>query len=78
MGLFKEHPWLHTLVALNPFAILFAAYRQVIYGSEVDGGSPPGFPDWGALGLLAIGSLIFLAIAAIIFKRLEPNFAKIL
>jgi hypothetical protein len=38
----------------------------------------PGFPDWGALGLLTVGSLIFLAITTWIFKRLEPNFAKVL
>jgi hypothetical protein len=44
----------------------------------VDGGSPPGMPNWGALGLLTLGSTIFLALAVILFKRLEPNFAKIL
>jgi ABC-type polysaccharide/polyol phosphate export permease len=75
LHVFKDHPWLRTLAGLNPFAILFEAYRTVIYGTAT---SMPGFPDWGALGLLTVGSLVFLAITTWIFKRLEPNFAKVL
>jgi lipopolysaccharide transport system permease protein len=78
VGLFKEHGWLRTLVSLNPFAILFEAYRRVIYGSADNGGSPPGFPNWSSLGILLLASLVFLALATMVFKRLEPNFAKVL
>ena len=34
----QDAPWLGTLFSLNPFAILFTAYREVIYGETT--------PDW--------------------------------
>ncbi len=71
----EQYPIIKTLAEANPFAILFTAYRQVIYGSET---GPPGFPDWGSLALLGVGSVVFLGVATIMFKRLEPNFAKVL
>ena len=71
----EQYPIIKTLAEANPFAILFTAYRQVIYGTET---SLPGFPDWGQLALLGIGSVVFLGLATIVFKRLEPNFAKVL
>lgn len=73
--LFQQSPLLQTLVNANPFAILFEAYRSVIYGTP-DG--PPTMPDFGALGILLVASIVFLAISTILFKRLEPNFAKAL
>jgi lipopolysaccharide transport system permease protein len=76
VDLFKEHHWLRTLVSLNPFATLFEAYHRVIYGSA-DGGAPT-WPDWSALGILLLASLVLLAVATILFKKLEPNFAKVL
>ena len=39
---------LKTLAGLNPFAILFEAYRKVIYGSRDH--APPGLPDFGVAG----------------------------
>jgi ABC-type polysaccharide/polyol phosphate export permease len=74
--LLQELPWLRALIEANPFAILFEAYRAVIYGTP-DGG-PPTAPDWASLGLLLIGSTVFLTVATVVFKRLEPNFAKVL
>jgi lipopolysaccharide transport system permease protein len=59
-----------TLMRLNPFATLFTAYRDVIYY-----GRPP---DWISLGVLALVSLIVLALAVLLFKRVEPSFAKVL
>jgi len=75
VALIREQPILLTIAAANPFAVLFEAYRSVIYGT-VDG--PPVMPDWTALGLLLIVSLGFVALATISFKRLEPTFAKVL
>ncbi len=75
LNIVKEYPIIKTLAEANPFAILFGAYRQVIYGSET---GPPGFPDWLSLAVLGIGSVLFLALATVLFKRLEPNFAKVL
>jgi lipopolysaccharide transport system permease protein len=73
--LFDEYPWLHTIVAANPFSILFEAYRSVVYGT-VDG--PPTSPDWLALSGLLVASAALLALATVLFKRLEPTFAKVL
>jgi homopolymeric O-antigen transport system permease protein len=77
LDIIKEHKVIGTLASLNPFAILFEAYRSVIYGTD-DGHGPPHPPDLVALGWLLIGSLVFLAIVVVFFKRVEPDFAKVL
>jgi len=74
--LFDRYPFLRTIIEANPFAVLFEAYRAVIWGTP-DGGVP-GFPRWDGLIVLSIVSLLFLALATVVFKRLEPNFAKVL
>lgn len=76
VNLLDDWPILRILLEINPFAILFEAYRAVIWGTP--GGGPPTFPDWGALVALTVASTIFLALATVMFKRLEPNFAKVL
>ena len=63
-------PLLRHLLLWNPFAILFTAYRDVIYEGIA--------PDWGSLGALLIASLILLALSTLLFKRAEPAFAKVL
>ena len=75
-ALVQRYPILHDLFAANPFTSLFEAYRRVIYGTA-DGGLPVP-PDLWALAQVLIGSLLFLALATIVFKRLEPDFAKVL
>ena len=75
VSFFRENPVLVTLASANPFAILFEAYRSVIYGT-LDGG--PVMPDWAGLGALMLVSLGFVAVATVVFKRLEPTFAKVL
>lgn len=77
VSLFREHPILADLAGLNPFAVLFEAYRAVIYGSPTAPIAPHP-PDLVALGLLLFGSLAFLAVCIVFFKRVEPDFAKIL
>jgi ABC-type polysaccharide/polyol phosphate export permease len=77
LNIFKEHPTLRTIVGLNPFAILFEAYRKVIYGSATPK-APPGLPDFTSLAFLLVVSVVFLAFTTYIFKRLEPNFAKVI
>ena len=74
LRIFQEHPALRTLAEANPFAILFTAYRTVIYGTA---DSPPGLPNFASLFALLIASFILLAVATVVFKRLEPNFAKV-
>lgn len=66
----QENPILGVLFNLNPFTILFEAYRAVIYSGEL--------PRWSTLGGLFLASLVLLLIATWLFKRVEPAFAKIL
>jgi ABC-type polysaccharide/polyol phosphate export permease len=75
LTLFKDHPALRSIAAANPFAILFEAYRMVIYGTET---GAPGLPDFRSLAALLGASLILLAFTTYAFKRLEPNFAKVI
>jgi len=35
-------------------------------------------PDWASLGILFLASLGMIAVATLIFKRLEPAFAKVI
>jgi ABC-type polysaccharide/polyol phosphate export permease len=63
-------PVVGPLLLANPFAILFTAYRDVIYNERP--------PDWAGLGALLVGSLVLLALTTLLFKRVEPSFAKVL
>jgi len=74
IGVFKKYPALLTIVNANPFAILFEAYRTVIYGTPT---TPPGPPNLTSLAVLLVASTLFLAVTTVIFKRLEPTFAKV-
>ena len=65
-----EVPVVGTVLLANPFAILFTAYRDVIF-SEVA-------PDWGGLVALLVASLLLLSLTTVLFKRVEPSFAKVL
>jgi ABC-type polysaccharide/polyol phosphate export permease len=55
---------------LNPWTYLLNAYRAVIYYGEA--------PAWSGLVAISLGSLVLVAISIWVFKRLEPNFAKVL
>jgi len=73
----QNNPIIPTLAGLNPFAVLFESYRAVIYGhgSGVGGPHPP---DVVSLLVLLAGSIVFLGVAVVLFKRVEPEFAKVL
>jgi len=58
------------LMLLNPWTPLFESYRDVIYTGTM--------PNWLWLFLLLIGSTVFLGLAMLFFKRVEPSFAKVL
>ena len=72
----QENPIIATLAGLNPFAVLFEAYRAVIYGDA--SGGPPHPPDLAALFVLLAFSVVFVGLCVMFFKRVEPNFAKVL
>jgi lipopolysaccharide transport system permease protein/teichoic acid transport system permease protein len=67
---------LRPIMVLNPFTTLLTAYRTVIWGTEtVDHGTRP---DFVALGILLLASLVLVVLAVALFKRVEPAFARIL
>jgi ABC-type polysaccharide/polyol phosphate export permease len=69
-----------AILQFNPFAVLLTAYRRVIYG-RVEGAttfSPGEAPDLMALGVLLLISCGLVAVGVLVFKRLEPAFAKVL
>jgi ABC-type polysaccharide/polyol phosphate export permease len=69
-SLATNHKELATIYNLNPFAAIFESYRYLIYY-----GQPP---TWDLLGLVVIESLVLLVVAVLVFRRLEPSFAKVL
>jgi ABC-type polysaccharide/polyol phosphate export permease len=82
-----DHPTMHAILRLNPFAVLFDSYRALIWGREIVLPDtkpqvivylPPGPPDWLGLIVLAGVSGLLLLFAILIFKRAEPAFARIL
>ncbi len=73
----EENPIIGTLAGFNPFAVLFESYRAVIYGNT-DGIGPTHPPDIIALLFLLAGSVAFLGLCVVLFKRVEPEFAKVL
>lgn len=53
----------------NPIAPIIDSYRQtVLYGSA---------PDWALLGYGALSTVVLLAVAAKVFRRLEMGFADV-
>jgi ABC-type polysaccharide/polyol phosphate export permease len=74
----QNNPILGTLAGLNPFAVLFEAYRAVLYGAPDGAVGTTHPPDLIALGTLLVASLLFLAVCITFFKRVEPEFAKVL
>jgi ABC-type polysaccharide/polyol phosphate export permease len=72
---FQSNPVLRTVAHANPFAVLFESYRAVIYGKP---NGPPHAPDFQSLLLLLGASVLLIALGAVVFKRLEPTFAKVL
>jgi lipopolysaccharide transport system permease protein len=65
-----RYPILIELMSYNPFFVLFNAYRAVIYDKTA--------PDWTSLSILFVVSLGLLALTTVLFKRVEPSFAKVL
>jgi homopolymeric O-antigen transport system permease protein len=66
----EPYPVIQRILTLNPWATMFTAYRSVIYD-----GQPP---DWSALAVVLGASIVLLAAVTLVFKRLEPAFAKVL
>ena len=79
---------LFNVLSYNPVSILLESYRKAIYGNlgvteTADGGQALTWtaatpPDLGLLAAILASGLVILVIGTVIFKRLEPAFAKIL
>jgi lipopolysaccharide transport system permease protein/teichoic acid transport system permease protein len=65
-----KHELVGLWYTLNPWTHLLNSYRDVIYYGQA--------PDWVGLGAVAAVSAILLALAIVLFKRVEPTFAKVL
>jgi ABC-type polysaccharide/polyol phosphate export permease len=73
-----------AILSYNPISILLTAYRQVIYGRVAMG--PEGRPIWTdpvppdllLLGAVLASGVGLLVLGVLVFKRLEPAFAKVL
>jgi ABC-2 type transport system permease protein len=64
------HRFLGKLLGLNPFYPVLNAYRDIVYYGQL--------PDWGSLAVVLVGGIVATVFAVIVFKRLEPSFAKVL
>lgn len=74
-SLHDKNPIVYQIMVINPFYTFFESYRDVIYG-QANGG--PSMPLWGHLAAWTVGSLVLLVLGTLLFKRLEPAFAKVL
>ena len=80
-------------ISLNPISLLIESYRKVVYGElthidvvdEITGeigeqlvwtDAVP--PDFEMLGIIFASGVVIVIIGTVVFKRLEPTFAKVL
>jgi ABC-2 type transport system permease protein len=66
----KDQPAIATLYSLNPFVALFESYRNLIYYGRA--------PEWALLGLVLVESVVLVVVAVLVFRRMEPSFAKVI
>jgi ABC-type polysaccharide/polyol phosphate export permease len=65
---------LRTILSLNPMAPILESYRNVIYG-EADASWAA--PDFIGLAIALAFSLVLILVGIVLFKRMEPAFAKV-
>jgi ABC-type polysaccharide/polyol phosphate export permease len=66
----KNNALIGVAVQLNPWTWIFESYRNVIYNGT--------YPYWYHLLAVLALSVVFFALSTLLFKRLEPAFAKVL
>ncbi|MCF6225328.1 MAG: ABC transporter permease [Xanthomonadales bacterium] len=64
------HPDHQRLFLMNPIANLIKNYRQVLMDNVL--------PDWSALGLICLGSLVLIMIMTWYYKKTETNYARLI
>ncbi len=83
LGLPKDT--LFTIISYNPMSLLMEAYRKVLYGrlymdrltDQLDWKEAT-LPNFTMLAVIFVTGVIIIIIGTLIFKRLEPAFAKVL
>jgi lipopolysaccharide transport system permease protein len=74
-SLAPKHPEIVFLYNLNPFTGLFESYRSLIFGDAI---THSHVPAWDLLGVVVVESLVLLVVGILVFRRVEPSFAKVL
>ena len=76
---------LFGIISLNPMSILMESYRKVVYGqlttdpvTEKLIWTDAILPDFQILAVIFASGIVITIIGTLIFKRLEPAFAKVL
>jgi ABC-type polysaccharide/polyol phosphate export permease len=69
-SLLRRNGPISIILNLNPFTALFESYRNVIYYGTM--------PEWVGLFRVLGVSVVLVLIFVLLFKRLEPSFAKVL
>jgi ABC-type polysaccharide/polyol phosphate export permease len=80
---------LFNLLSYNPVSILLESYRKVIYGNLGSAVNPETGgrtlvwteatpPDFQMLALIFASGIVITILGTLVFKRLEPAFAKVL
>ena len=64
------HPPADLILGLNPMAWILNSYRDLFYFGRA--------PDWGALLIVGFASLPVTLIAIYVFRKVSPNFVKVL
>ncbi len=59
---------LYTLISINPLTIIINSYRDIFMYHQ--------WPDFQALGIVFLFSLVILILGYLIFKKLEKGFAE--
>ena len=73
-----------AIISYNPVAMLLDSYRLVIYGGlgTNEAGqliwTPATQPNWALLAAIFVTGIVIIFIGTLVFKRLEPAFAKVL
>ena len=76
---------LFGIISLNPMSILMESYRKVVYGQlTIDPvtdeliWTDAILPDFQVLAVIFVSGIVITILGTLIFKRLEPAFAKVL
>jgi lipopolysaccharide transport system permease protein len=69
-SLTTNHPEIARIFNLNPFTGLFESYRNLIYS-----GQPP---TWDLLAIVLGQATVLVVVGVLVFRRIEPSFAKVL